>query len=94
MLVYGKRMHSLGFVIMFSKVLFSCESHSGKQVFSEVIKFFSSWFYFLPQILPSFLHMYVWKKKTYSMKTLKKMGALEKSLALQIFYQQFHLRVQ
>lgn len=62
MLVYGKRIHSLGFVIMFNKVLFPCESHSGKQVFSEMIKFFSSQSHFLHDILPSFLYMYAMKR--------------------------------
>lgn len=88
MLVYGKGTHSLGFVSMVSKVLFSYGSHFGKKVFSKVIIFLSSQFYFLHKILPNFRHMYVMKKKPHSMDILKKMGALEKSLALQI--QQFH----
>lgn len=75
---------------MFSKGLFSCESHPGKQVFSKAIEFFSSQFCFLHEFSPSFLHMYVLKKRPHSMEILKKMGALEKSLALQISYQQFH----
>lgn len=72
-LVYGKIMHSLGFVIMFRKVLFSHES--GKQVFSEVIKLFSSQFLSFTRFY-CFLHMYVMKKKTNNKPTFH--GNLEK----------------
>lgn len=60
-LVYGKMMHSLGFVIMFRKVLFSCESD--KQVFSEVIKFFLSQFLFPSPDFTVFCIYMWWKKK-------------------------------